>query len=605
MRADKLTVNGLFDLTERREAPLFQRPYVWKQEENWEPLWESIQAVAEKRVAEAQVRLHFLGTVVFDQLRTPSGKVGARQIIDGQQRLTTLQLGLAAARDLCLELDQRKFSDAFRKLTDNDVPLSEDADDVFKVWPTNADRAEFRSVMRAGSREAVQSLSIKGDSLIRGAYLYFAEVFKTWLLEYGSEDGLTTRLRALYTALRDDTGLVVIDLDENDDAQEIFETLNALGTPLLPADLVKNYLFHLAEAQGENVEKLYHRYWETFDSEKSYWRQEVRQGRLKRARVDLFLNQYLTMMKGQEVIISQMFLDYRDLVESRNGRRAPEHMEHFRSYADVYQSFEGFPSDSREGLFFYRLDQMDISTVHPLLLEVFKRYAKPVGQSELESILVDLESLLVRRAVCGLTPKNYNRFFALLVKNLRDGGDDFSPSSIRKHLLSETADTQRWPDDDEFRSSWMSVDFYRRIKKATQRMILEAIEAALYTGKTEKVRLERNLTIEHLLPVDWRDHWPLVVKEETSEAQEHAEKRRNEMLHKIGNLTLLTKKLNPSVSNGPWAKKRQAILKHSALNLNRVFQDIGVWNEDLIEQRSKDLFAVAVKVWPHPGRFAF
>jgi hypothetical protein len=174
MRADKLTVNGLFDLTERREAPLFQRPYVWKQEENWDPLWESIRAVAEKRVAGAQVRPHFLGTVVLDQLRTPTGKVGARQIIDGQQRLTTLQLGLAAARDICLSLGQKKFSDAFRKLTDNDVPLSEEPDDVFKVWPTNADRAEFRSVMRAGSREAVQSLPIKGDSLIRAAYLYFA-----------------------------------------------------------------------------------------------------------------------------------------------------------------------------------------------------------------------------------------------------------------------------------------------------------------------------------------------------------------------------------------------------------------------------------------------
>ena len=122
--------------------------------------------------------------------------------------------------------------------------------------------------------------------------------------------------------MKQDTTLVVIDLDENDDAQEIFETLNALGAPLLPADLVKNYLFHLAEAKGENSEKLYHRYWEKFDSGKSYWRQEVRQGRLKRARLDLFLNHYLTMMKGEEVIISQMFLNYRDLIESRGREQA-------------------------------------------------------------------------------------------------------------------------------------------------------------------------------------------------------------------------------------------------------------------------------------------
>jgi uncharacterized protein with ParB-like and HNH nuclease domain len=97
MRADKITVNGLFDPTERREAPLFQRPYVWKQEDNWEPLWESIRAVANKRLAGSPVRPHFLGTVVLDQLRTPTGKVGARQVIDGQQRLATLQLAIAAA----------------------------------------------------------------------------------------------------------------------------------------------------------------------------------------------------------------------------------------------------------------------------------------------------------------------------------------------------------------------------------------------------------------------------------------------------------------------------------------------------------------------------
>jgi uncharacterized protein with ParB-like and HNH nuclease domain len=78
-------------------------------------------------------------------------------------------------------------------------------------------------------------------------------------------------------ALREDLNVVVIDLEDNDDAQEIFETLNALGTPLLPADLVKNYLFRLAELQGDDTQKLYDRYWKGFDDDKSYWRKEVRQ----------------------------------------------------------------------------------------------------------------------------------------------------------------------------------------------------------------------------------------------------------------------------------------------------------------------------------------
>lgn len=601
MRADKLTVNRIFDRTERLEAPLFQRPFVWNEDKNLEPLWESIKAIAQKRLQGAEMRPHFLGTIVLDQLSTPTGKIHARQIIDGQQRLTTLQLALAAARDFCYGRDQKRYGDAFKKLTDNDVPLSQDLEDTFKVWPTNADRKEFRTAMTAGSPDQLRNSSFSEDCLIYAAYLYFAQVFASWVNENTTVDTLLPGLEALYTTLKEDLNLVVIDLEASDDPQEIFETLNALGTPLLPADLVKNFLFRLALSKKEDAQKLYQLYWEPFDSSKPYWREEVRQGRLKRARLDLFLNHYLTMMKGEETIISQMFSDYRDLILSMNGASAAKHMEHFRSYADVYQSFDGFPSGSREGLFFERLSEMDIGTVHPLLLEVFKRHGTAEKRTGLQQILSDLESFLVRRAVCGLTPKNYNRFFAQLIMRLRAENDDFSPQAVRSHLLKETADTQRWPDDREFKLAWLGIDFYKRLKKATQRMILEAIESALYTEKTEKIQVKRKLTLEHLLPREWEEHWPLVIKEETSEAREQALKRRTESIHKIGNLTLLTKSLNPSVSNGSWLKKRQAILKHSALNLNRVFQDIEVWNEDAIDRRSMELFQVASSTWPHPG----
>jgi uncharacterized protein with ParB-like and HNH nuclease domain len=158
MKVDKLTLVRVFDRTERLEAPLFQRPYVWNEERNWIPLWDSIKAVADHKIAGLTVRPHFLGAVVMDQLHTVMAKVPVRQIIDGQQRLTTLQLALAAARDLAEQLEQHKYAMAFRKLTDNDVPLSDDPDEVFKIWPTNADRHIFSQVMRAKSPENVHAL---------------------------------------------------------------------------------------------------------------------------------------------------------------------------------------------------------------------------------------------------------------------------------------------------------------------------------------------------------------------------------------------------------------------------------------------------------------
>jgi uncharacterized protein with ParB-like and HNH nuclease domain len=119
MKVDKLPLNRVFDRTERLEAPLFQRPYVWEREQNWEPLWCTIRTVAEARLNNDAHRTTFLGELVLDQLETPLSQIHARQIIDGQQRLTTFQMVLAAARDLCAALGEQRFSQAFRKLTDN------------------------------------------------------------------------------------------------------------------------------------------------------------------------------------------------------------------------------------------------------------------------------------------------------------------------------------------------------------------------------------------------------------------------------------------------------------------------------------------------------
>lgn len=602
MRVDKLTLERIFERTERLEAPLFQRPYVWKQERNWQPLWDAIKKVADARLADKPSRPCFLGAIVLDQIKTSTGKLHARQIIDGQQRLTTLQLAIAAARDLSVEKGEPDYGAAFKKLNCNHVPLSKEVDDVFKVWPTNSDRADFRDTMNAGSAAAVRDLPSADpddDWLIPNAYLFFADTFAAWLADATGE-ALTARLDSLYCAIKDDLHLVVIDLEEHDDAQVIFETLNALGTPLLPTDLVKNYLFHLAEFQKQDTQHLYNKYWATFDTDKQFWRKEVRQGRLKRSRLDLFMNDYLTLATGEEVSSALLFSTFREHVRTSDGQPAAEHMQRFRTYADVYRSFSDFPSDSREGQFFYRLEQLDTTTVFPILLEVLKRYGGPKDRAELHQILGDLESFFVRRAVCELTTKNYNRLFVDMIKAAKVA-NDFSATAVRNFLLAQTVDVSRWPSDDEFRSSWLRIGFYKRLKKAKARMILEALEAALHTGKTEKVQIERMLTIEHLLPRQWEKHWPLPDAATTPELIEEATKYRDDVLHRVGNLTLLTKRLNPSVSNGPWDKKRHKILEHSALNLNRGFQDIEGWDENAIEERSKELLKQAMKIWPRPA----
>lgn len=601
MNANKKSLGHIFDPSLRLVVPLFQRPYVWRQEANWVPLWESIQEVAERRLNNVP-RSHFLGAIVLDQLKTSTGDIDSRQIIDGQQRMTTFQVVLAALRDFAKASGIAPFHKAFTKLTTNDVPLSEEADDVFKVWPTNADRRQFRAVMTAGSPEAVRTefklkkkpVANAQDNLVAHAYLYFYDTLGDWVGP-PADPVFSDRLKALWQSIKDDMQVVVIDLDDNDDAQVIFETLNALGTPLLPADLIKNFLFQSADLKSEDVELHYEKFWKPFDTDSSFWREEVRQGRLKRPRIDLFLQHYLTLMKGDEVPATHLFAEFRDLARKRPTITSKHHLHSIHTYGAIFHKFmSGFAADSPEGRFFYRLNELDTTTVFPVLLEVFKR-AGGTPTDEVRSVLADLESFLVRRMVCGLTTKNYNILMRSLIQHLQ-ANDTFSAKAVRDFLLSQDAESTRWPDDKEFTQAWLSRPLYEVLTRARVRIVLEALELAMYTGKTEKVTIDSKLTIEHLLPQEWESHWPLPKDVPTDEATA----RRERLLHTVGNLTLVTDKLNPAMSNAPWSSKKADLKQHTALAMNRKLFDLDSWGEDAIEARNKELLAIAMQLWPRP-----
>jgi len=601
MNANKKSLGHIFDPSLRLVVPLFQRPYVWKQEANWLPLWESIQDVAERRLNGTPCP-HFLGAIVLHQMKTGTGDIDTRQIIDGQQRMTTFQVVLAALRDRCKEAGDDRYHKAFAKLTANEIPLSDEADDVFKIWPTNADRTQFRSVMTAGSSEQVRtefkikkkSSGVAHDNLIPHAYLFFYDTLGEWLGP-PAEPAFAERLKVLWQTIKDDMQVVVIDLDDNDDAQVIFETLNALGTPLLPADLIKNFLFQSADLKSENVEALYDKFWKPFDQDSAFWREEVRQGRLNRPRIDLFLQHYLTLMKGDEVPATHLFAEFRDLARKRPTITAKDHLKSIHTYGAIFQKFmSGFTPDSPEGRFFYRLDELDTTTVFPVLLEVFKR-AGGVPSDEVRAVLTDLESFLVRRMVCGLTTKNYNLLMRSLIQHLQ-GNDSFSAKAVRDFLLGQDAESTRWPKADEFGKAWLGRPFYEVLTRARVRIVLEALELAMYTGKTEKVTIDSKLTVEHVMPQEWAAHWPLPK----GAAVDEATRRREQLLHTVGNLTLVTDKLNPAMSNGPWAVKKPALSEHSSLALNRKLIALDAWDEAAVEARSQQLLELAMRIWPRP-----
>ena len=167
MKANAVPLLALFERKMRLEVPLFQRQYVWSREQQWEPLWEDIsRKFVEYLEGRKDGPVHFLGAMVLDQKLTPSTHVEKRQVIDGQQRLTTLQIFLAAMRDFCVERECGELAKEFSGYVLNSGMMADPEVDKFKVWPTQLDRKQFRDVVTLGSRAAIE----KAHPLVKRKY---------------------------------------------------------------------------------------------------------------------------------------------------------------------------------------------------------------------------------------------------------------------------------------------------------------------------------------------------------------------------------------------------------------------------------------------------
>lgn len=617
MEAHARNLERIFDSTVSYQIPLFQRPYVWTEDKNWCHLWEDIVDVADRYLANENCRSHFLGAVVLERDNNATGSIETRQVIDGQQRFTTLQIMMIATRDLCEKHSNTKLYDRFDGLVSNKRSKVDLDQEAYKIWPTNSDRPAFEVVHQLSHYDVEQLAQLDDkikNSQIFKAYQYFTKVLEAWFVE---RDNVENCLDALWQVVREYLQIVVIDLHSQDEAQVIFETLNARGTQLLPADLIKNFLFRKVVGSDKEVEHLYTEYWLAFDSD--FWREEVSQGRTKRPRIDWFLQNYLSLMLQDDIKVSHLFDSFKAYVNDtednynkfnnqffKHPKNTTEHLIALKQFAKLYQTITQ-PKDERVALFLYRLEAVDTATVYPLLL-----LATTLWQSqpnELHNFLSILESYLVRRMVCGMTSKNYNRYFTDVIKDIyrtkKESDIPINAKDVHTILSKSDSDSSRMPDDIELKSQLLQRPMYGRIAQYKLRMVLEAIDGASHHSKAEFMPIQKNLTIEHILPEKWEKHWPLEKEGKSAEDILEQESRRNTLKNTIGNLTLVTNSLNPAISNGSWQTKRPEILKYSKSNLNRYFQpetedNLSVWNEDKILERADILADLFIQVWRAP-----
>ncbi|MBK9751371.1 MAG: DUF262 domain-containing protein [Chloroflexi bacterium] len=618
MKPEKLTVYQLFEKQQRYVVPLFQRPYVWEREQQWQPLWDDItykaDQIIERDSYDHDLGSHFLGAAVINELKTFGKQVRRYEIIDGQQRLTTLQILLVAFRNFLKKIayaDEALLGDLAR-LTGNSGTRAEEVE-KYKVWPTIADRSTYEAIFTATSPDDVQARIADGRAgspRLAEAYGFFYAAIDEYVRfgenddeiespEYAYDSDMArTRIEALMEALKRHLEIVIIELESGDDPQIIFETLNARGVPLLPSDLIRNFVFLEATNNREDIEKLYTQYWLPYDDYDrglaAFWKEEEEQGRVKRPRIDLFIFHYLTLKTGQDIKITHLFQEFRRWWQHTRKPNEPveAYLKDIARYSAVYHKLITMGGQSRLGVFIRRLEILQTSTLYPVLL-YFYGERTDIPPAELDGLLVDLESYLVRRVMCGLGAKNYNRNFLILLRDLRRA-EKIDRTVLRDILAGFEGDAGLWPTDEQFKREWMHAQMYKRLARARLRMVLEALDLQLMTSKQERVHIDGELTIEHVYP-------------QTPENGVWSPLEPPTLVHTIGNLTLLTNALNSSISNGPFAAKRPEIVKQSSLRMNTYFQEMAgqpQWGAEHIAARGELLFNLACTIWPRPAQQA-
>ena len=591
MKPDTRTVRELFQADVRYLVPLYQRPYVWDEERQWQPLWEDIEVVLDHRLGGGDDSVsHFLGAIVLEQQLHSPGTIPTYTVIDGQQRLTTLQIVLAAARRVAIEAGASRDGKILGRLTRNDDDTAE-GEELFKVWPTNADRAAFQAVLNPAGLPADHQDD--PQNRIDEAFEFFRRTMKQWVV--GGDDPIATQLRVttLRVTLSDLLKLVSITLEPGDNAQIIFETLNARGTPLLALDLVKNAVFHAATRQKLKVDKLYEDVWKP-ELDQERWRVQQRQGRLNRPRADLFLMHWLGMKLQQVVPATELFSRFRQRI-LESAAPADELIRELCRDAGILRSFDDQPSGSDEALFFERLGVIDTSAPLPLVLLLFRDSTIEVARRR--RALKVLESWLMRRALMRLTVKNYNQQIPAMLKRVMSEPGRADEVLI-EHLRSGVGQVSRWPTDQELTAYLTTRPVYGTISGARLVMALAAVEQSLYTTKTDLPQVPKNLTLEHILPQEWQAHWPLRTDVDEVEASRY----RDERLHRLGNLTLTTGPLNAALSNSAWETKKDALNQSSKLLLNVELVATGgsPFDEAAIDERGALLAERICAIWPGP-----
>ncbi|MCX4095312.1 GmrSD restriction endonuclease domain-containing protein [Nocardia sp. alder85J] len=559
--AQETSLQKILEGTAQYFVPLYQRPFAWGTDQ-FRELWQDIVQLAEDRRSEPEAT-HFLGSVVLAPVPgSVAGAISRFLVVDGQQRMTTVTLLLAAIRDHLREHDGSARRDVDR--IQNQLLTNQYEDDPYrlKLLPTQTDRAAYTAVID-------RSRPIGDEDRVSVAHGFFRDQ----LLGLDAEGPTVAQI---YQAITIGLSVVSISTHAGDNVHRIFQSLNNTGMKLTAGDLVRNYLFMRLPTRSDEV---YRTHWKPLQDaldqnqrlETLLWL-DLLHTRPKVKQSDTFAGQQarLEKLRTEDEVVAEV---------ERIARLG--HL-----YRIMWEPSEEADPVVRERL--SRLLEWDSTTPDPLVLHLLVLRDRGEATSEqVARALLYIESLMVRRFLVGRLPQGLNRLFAAAVQEL----DSSLPvdEALHRHL---SAGRKHYASDRELAEAIASEPYYLNGRAAQRKTMLLWIERLF--GAKEKVAPE-TLTIEHIMPQKLSPTWraeldPLVGGSDIDTV--HAR-----LVHTLGNLTLTG--YNSDLGNHEFESKRKQ-LGASSIRMNQGIADRPVWGPEEIETRARQLAARIAAAWPGP-----
>ena len=562
MKAVDSKLLALLKVSTQFVVPIYQRVYSW-QESECAQLWSDIIRAG----GNDKLGAHFTGSIVYvakDEGTNTSAEPDL--IIDGQQRVTTVTLILAALAARLDELPEgeREPIDGFSpKKIRNRYLLNDDEDGErqFKLILSQGDKGALISIL--------QRVDPASDSSTRviDNYRYFMERLADPKVD------LSVVCRGL-----DKLVIVDVTLTRNvDNPQLVFEAMNSTGKKLSQADLIRNFV--LMDLLPKAQEKLYTAYWRPM---------ELEFAGSAESQFDEFVRHYLTIKTGEIPRLADIYEAFKDYAaaSAAAGETNESLVVELRQYARRYCAMAlGKEPDAKLGRAFKDLDQIKADVVYPFLLESYSDFElETLSRDEFLEIVELVTSYVFRRAVCRIPTNSLNKTFAGFGASIRK---DRYIKSVKAQFLAMKS-YRAFPTDAEFGAALKSADLYNFRRRSYFLRLLEN------HGRKELVTIE-DYTIEHILPQNAHlsKEWQAALGEGWQDIQ-------HKYLHTLGNLTLTG--YNSEYSDHPFLVKRdmEGGFKDSPLRLNKGLGQLETWNADEIELRALRLAAEAVKIWTRP-----